>query len=161
MPMADLRSLCEGVGWSDVRTYIQSGNVIFRTDRTPAELEEELEQAIVRQFGFAVPVLVRAAAEWPGYIRANPFPDASQTDPNLVLLALSKKLPAREAAVRLQERAAAGERIAHVENALWIHFPNGSGRSKLSPALLDRLVESPVTTRNWRTVLKLEELSRE
>ena len=60
----------------------------------------------------------------------------------------------------LQAYAAGGERITQVGDALWIHYPNGSGRSKLSPALLDRLAGSPVTTRNWRTALKLHELAQ-
>ncbi len=106
LPMAELRSLCAGLGWGDVRSYIQSGNLVFGADADPASLEAGLEQAISRRFGLSIPVLVRAAADWPGYVAANPFPDASRTEPNLVMLA------------------------------------------------------SPVTTRNWRTVLKLAEIAR-
>jgi uncharacterized protein (DUF1697 family) len=76
------------------------------------------------------------------------------------MLALSKAAPHRDAVDGLHERAANGERITQVGDAIWIHYAGGVARSKLSPALLDRLVGSPVTGRNWRTVLKLDELTR-
>jgi uncharacterized protein (DUF1697 family) len=70
------------------------------------------------------------------------------------------KAPAKSDAARLlQERAANGERIFQIGDALWVHFAGGVARSKLSPALLDRLIGSTATARNWRTVLKLNELA--
>lgn len=160
IPMADLRAACAELGWSDVQSYIQSGNLVFRAGGAPASLEEQLEHAIERRFGLSIPVLVRTAAEWPAYVQGNPYPDASRSEPNLVMLALSKTTPRQGAVEELRERAADGERVVQVGDALWIHYAGGAGRSKLSPALLDRLVGSAVTTRNWRTVLRLEELVR-
>jgi uncharacterized protein (DUF1697 family) len=75
------------------------------------------------------------------------------------MLALSKAPPKSEAVEGLRERAVGGERIVRVGDALWIHYGSGVAKSKLSPALFDRLVGSPVTARNWRTVLKLSELA--
>jgi uncharacterized protein (DUF1697 family) len=161
VPMAELRALCTGLGWDDVRSYIQSGNLVLAAGAGPADLEAELERAIEERFGFAIPVVVRAAAHWPAYVAGNPFPEASQREPNRVMLALSKQPPAPHAAKRLGERAADGERIARAGDALWVHFAGGSARSKLTPAVLDRLVGSPVTTRNWRTVLRLAEMARD
>jgi uncharacterized protein (DUF1697 family) len=158
--MAELRALCTEHGWGDVQTYIQSGNVIFAARTGAPSLETILERAIERRFGLAIPVIVRAAADWPAYIHGNPYPEASQSEPNLVMLALSKSPPHRDAVDGLRERAANGERITQVGDAIWIHYAGGVARSKLSPALLDRLVGSPVTGRNWRTVLKLDELTR-
>ena len=80
-------------------------------------------------------------------------------EPNLVMLALSREPPDPSTVDRLRERATAGERIERVGDALWIHYAGGAGRSKLAPGGLDRVVGSPVTTRNWRTVLKLGELA--
>lgn len=160
VPMAELRALCAELGWGDVRSYIQSGNLVFRAGGPPASLETELEQGIEERFGLSIPVLVRAAADWPAYVRGNPFPEASRSTPNHVLLALSKAPPSPDAAERLLERALDGERVARVADALWIHYAGGAGRSKLSPALLDRFVGSPVSARNWRTVLELQELAR-
>lgn len=160
IPMPELRSLCAGLGWQDVQSYIQSGNLVFQAGTTPANLEADLERAIERRFGLSIPVIIRAGADWPAYLKGNPYPEASQSEPNLVLLALSKAPPNREAVEGLRERALNGERIVQVGDALWIHYRGGVGKSKLSPALLDRLVGSPVTGRNWRTVLKLDELAR-
>lgn len=157
--MPALRSLCADLGWEDVQSYIQSGNLVFKAESTATKLETELERAIECQFGLSIPIVVRVAALWPEYVRDNPYPEASQSEPNLVMLALSKAPPKQDAAGRLQERAAGGERIVQVKDALWLHYAGGVAKSKLSPALLDRLAGSPVTARNWRTVLKLNEMA--
>jgi uncharacterized protein (DUF1697 family) len=161
VPMAELRSLCADLGWRDVQSYIQSGNLVFKAAASPSRLEAELEQAVERRFGLSIPILVRAAADWPAYIRGNPYPDASESEPNAVMLALSKTPPKPDAAERLRERAADCERIVQVGDALWLHYGGGMAKTKLTPALLDRLVGSPVTARNWRTVLKLYEMAGE
>lgn len=160
IPMPELRSLCGSLGWEEIRTYIQSGNLIFKAGDPPAALEVELEQAIKHHFGLSIPVIIRPAGQWATYVAGNPYPQASEREPNLVMLAFSKAQPQAGAVDALRARAEDGERIVQVGDALWIHYAGGSGRSKLSPTLLDRLVGSPVTTRNWRTVLKLNELVR-
>lgn len=161
LPMAELGALCAELGWVDTRTYIQSGNIVFAAPGTAAGLEALLEQAIKDRFGLTVPAVVRTASAWPAYIDQNPFPDASQETPNLVMLALSKNPPAADAESSLRERASENERVARAGDALWIHYGAGSGRSKLTPGLLDRIAGSPVTTRNWRTVRKLSEMVSE
>ncbi len=161
VPMAELRALCESIGWKDVKSYIQSGNLIFQSTREHWRLESELEQAIQEHFSFDIPVIIRTGARWQELLAGNPFSDVSRTEPNRVMLGLAKSAPAAGAAVALQEYATSGERIRVVDNALWMHFPNGSGRSKVTPALLDRLAGSPVTTRNWRTALKIKLLARD
>ena len=161
VPMSELRSLCERLRWTGVQTYIQSGNVVFTAAAAPAVLEAELDQAIERRFSFSVPVIIRAASDWPAFVKSNPFPEASAAEPNHVMLVLSKMAPKPGAATALQERAAAGEQVVQAGGALWIHFGGDGGvaKSKLSPTLLDRLIGSTATARNWRTVLKLAELS--
>jgi uncharacterized protein (DUF1697 family) len=156
--MADLRALAEDLGWSAVWTYIQSGNVIFEAESDAFALEQELEHRIQRDFGFPVPVIVRSTVQWKSYSGSNPFPEAAANEANRLLLYVPKQAPLPGAESALRERARDGEAIAIVGDALWIHFPGGSGRSKLSPALIDRLLGSPSTSRNWRTVLKLQEM---
>lgn len=153
--MVDLRSLCGEIGWRNVRTYIQSGNVVFDADDMPADCEEMFEQAVETRFGLSIPIIVRSTAQWEAYIEGNPFIEAAEEEPNRVMLALPKKTPEPTAASLLQERARDGERVAQADDVLWIHYPAGAGKSKLSPSLIDRLVGSPVTSRNWRTVLKV------
>ncbi len=159
VPMAKLRELCGELGWQNAQTYIQSGNVVFSANGKPAALETQLERAIEKHFGFPVPVIVRAATDWPTYIKTNPFLKACEKEANHVMLCLSKISPKTDALKGLRERAADGERLEHIGDALWIHFAQGVARSKLSPALLDRMVGSTVTSRNWLTVLKLQELA--
>jgi uncharacterized protein (DUF1697 family) len=158
IPMTQLCSLCAGLGWSDVQSYIQSGNLVFKANDTPSTLEDELERAIERKFGLVISIIVRSAKDWPAYLKGNPFPEASQNEPNAVMMALSKAKPKSDAVAQLEERAVNGERIIRAGDALWLHFKNGMAKSKLTPALLDRLVGSPVTMRNWRTVVKLNQM---
>lgn len=158
IPMMELRTLCEEIGWRDVRTYIQSGNVIFQSGKDASQLEVELEAALPGTFGVTASVIVVTADALAEHARANPFPEESAATPQHVMLALSKAPPADDALDRLRERAGT-ERLERVDDALWIHYPDGAGRSRLTPGMFDRAVGSPVTTRNWRTVEKLTELS--
>ena len=159
MPMEALRELCISLGWQDVRSYIQSGNVIFSADGTAAAQEAALEEAIRARFGMSIPVLVRSPEQWNAYLKANPFPTAAEQEPNRLMLSLSKRQLAAGAVTLIQERATNGERVGEAAGGLWIHYPVGAGASKLSPSLVDRLAGSPVTARNWRTVTKLAEMA--
>ena len=161
LPMAELRELCAGIGWRQVATYIQSGNVVFAAAGAAAALETALERAIDRRFGLKVPVMVRSASQLRTYHDGNPFPDAAREAPNRLLLLVAKRPPARGAEAALTARATAGERVGRAGDALWICYPKGVGTSKLSPSLIDRLVESPATGRNHRTVTKLLEMLEE
>jgi uncharacterized protein (DUF1697 family) len=158
LPMADLRELCSGLGWGRVRTYIQSGNVVFDAKGDAASLEVALERVIERRFGFFRPVLVRSAEQWRVYAAGSPFPEAEQDQANRLLLCLSKAPPGEGAAETLQARAAAGEQVRLTGDALWVLYPAGVGTSKLTPALFDKAAGSPVTARNWRTVLAVQEM---
>ena len=161
VPMSDLRQMCEELGYGDAQTYIQSGNVVLTSPDGVAgtEVEEKLAAGIEKRFGLSIPVVVRSSDEWRGYVNDCPFRDACTESPNLVMLLLSRGPIAAGALDQLAQRAAAGEQIEQRGDALWLHFPNGVGRSKLTPSVLDRAVGSPATMRNWRTVMKLRELS--
>lgn len=158
LPMAELRGLCAELGWSDVQTYIQSGNLIFDAPGDTDALEATLERSIERRFGLGVPVIIRTAEHWSHLPTANPFPDEARDAPNRLLMLLSKRPPAEDAAEALEQRAAAGEKARRAGDAVWIYFPDGSGTSKLSPTVIDRLIGSPSTSRNYRTVVKLKEM---
>jgi uncharacterized protein (DUF1697 family) len=160
LPMAELRALCADLGWGDVATYIQSGNVVFSALGKPATLEKILEEAISKGFGLDVPVIVRTAAEWAHYPPGNPFPQAARDEPNRLMLLLSKSSPAKGAEEVIQARAVAGERVKRAGDALWFHYPEGAGTSRLTPALIDRAVGSPATARNYRTVATLLDMLR-
>jgi uncharacterized protein (DUF1697 family) len=159
LPMAELRTLCAELGWKDVETYIQSGNVVFTAPGKAEAIEAQLEKAIKDRFGLDVPAMVRTASQWAAYVAANPFPKVAEKEPNRLQLLLSKETPKPDAAEKLMERARAGETVKAAGGALWFHFPAGVGTSKLVPALIDKVAGSPSTSRNWRTVLKLQEMA--
>jgi uncharacterized protein (DUF1697 family) len=158
VPMAQLKAICCGLGWDEVETYIQSGNVVFKAGGTAAALERALEAALESELGVKTPVLVRSKSEWNGIVAANPFPAVGEREANRLLCGVSKKPLDGGAALALAERAVAGERVREAAGVLWFHYPEGVARSKLTPALIDRAAGSPVTARNWRTMVKLGEM---
>ena len=158
VPMAELRALAEELGWTEPRTYIQSGNLVFGARGKAAGLAERLESGLEERFGFAVPVVVRDERAWRALVKASPWPALTGKDPAHVLAGLAKDSIRRTAAAELAERAQGAERVALAGGVLWIHYAAGIARSKLTPALLDRCAGSSVTARNWTTVLELESL---
>ena len=158
LPMAELRAIGERLGWNEISTYIQSGNLLFQAPGAASRLEATLEKAIVDRLAMKVSVMIRTAAELKAYLDGNPFAQAAQEAPRALLLLVSKKPPAKGAEAALQARAGNGEKVGRAGDGLWICYPNGIARSKLSPLLIDKLVESPVTGRNWRTVKRLHEM---
>jgi uncharacterized protein (DUF1697 family) len=155
LPMAEFRTQVATLGWANVATHIQSGNVVFDADWSPADAEAALETLISKAHGYAAPAIVRTRAQWAGYPESNPFPEAARDTPNYLLMLISKQPPRANAAETIQARATAGEQVRQVGDALWIHFPQGSGTSKLTPALIDKAIGSPATSRNYRTVCTL------
>jgi uncharacterized protein (DUF1697 family) len=158
LPMRELSALAEAQGFERVSTYIQSGNVLFSSELTPDECERALESAIESRFDFSVDVVVRDEASWRRYASDDTFSDAARERPKMLHLALSKRPVDPEALPRLLAYAKAGERVAIVGDALWLDYNDSVGRSKLTPAALDRCVGSPVTARNWSTVQALAAL---
>jgi uncharacterized protein (DUF1697 family) len=155
VPMADLRETLAAAGCTDVTTYIQSGNAVCRAPRDLDTLESAIEAAIAGTFGFHVDTLVRDAGQWARYVDTASFPDAASARPNLLLLALARRPLLATAGEQLTARCTGAERLALLPDGLWIDYADGVARSKLTPAALDRAAGSPVTARNWRTVLQL------
>ena len=159
LPMLELRAICAALGWTEVETYIQSGNILFAASGQAAELETSLETAVQQRFGYWSDVIVRSAEQWRALLAANPIVSEAEAEPNRVLAGLAKAGLQPGAAAALQAKAVAGERIEQAGEALWFHYPAGVGTSKLTPSLIDRCAGSPVTARNWRTMLKLGEMA--
>lgn len=155
VPMAMLRELAGKLGYSEVTTYIQSGNLLVTAAASSAELTQTLEHGIAKTFGFSVEVIVRTAAQWQAYQQRPGFADAANIRPNLLLLGAAKAPVKAGCADELTRYAKAGERIAVTQDAIWIDFAGGVGKSKLTPAVIDRAAGSTVTMRNWTTVQTL------
>jgi uncharacterized protein (DUF1697 family) len=154
VPMAELRALFEALGCTEVRTYIQSGNVVFAS---PAPLAtKQVEAAIVDRFAFDVTVMLRSAAAIKKVVKANPFPRVDQS--KLHVGFMSRKPLAAAVASLDADRFLPEQFVVH-GTELYVHLPNGLGNTKLL-AYLDRQLRIPITVRNWNTVTKLVELAR-
>ncbi|HEX6810636.1 MAG TPA: DUF1697 domain-containing protein [Planctomycetota bacterium] len=160
VPMVELRELAAELGWQQVETWIQSGNVVFAAAGRPAALEKDLEQAIERHFGFQVPVVVRTSEAWSDCAASKVFAAAKAERPAAVHLGFAKQRCAAGAAKALQPYCTQGERVEIDGDAVWIDFKAGVARSKVTSAVLDRVIGSTVTLRNWKTVLELAALVR-
>jgi uncharacterized protein (DUF1697 family) len=149
--MPGLATAFEGAGATDVRTYIQSGNVVFtHRERTEAKLVDALERATADYAGFDVPVVLRTTAQMRAVVEKNPYPHASGT--TLHVMFYAAKVDAAALRALGLERFAPEEATA-VGRDLYLHLPNGIGRAKLPPVLAKLKV--PGTARNWNTVTKL------
>jgi uncharacterized protein (DUF1697 family) len=153
--MSDLRELVAGLGMKDVRSLLQSGNLVFRAaPRATSRVEHDLEQA-VKGLGLETDFFVRTAAEWAALIKDNPFPDQARRDPGH-LLALPLKEASNRAGVAALQAAITGREIVRVKGRqAYIVYPDGIGRSRLTIALIEKKLGTRGTGRNWNTVLKL------
>ena len=145
LPMAELRALFEGVGCADVRTHVQSGNVVFRSRASATTLRRRLEQAIEVRMGRRHGVLLRTASELAEVLEGNPFPDAA---PNRVLVLFLDE-PADPEVVAATP-IPGNEEMVPRGRELFVHFPDGMGRSRLKVPFQDR-----GTGRNINTIRKL------
>lgn len=156
VPMTELRGIMTGLGWGDVRTYLQSGNAVFRTeDPDPGPT---LERAIADHFGFEVPCLVRTSDELRAIAAACPFPAAELDPAKLLVLVLDGEV-APDHFAGVDAEAYAPDEFHHIGQAVYCYFPHGMGRSKLTGVLGAVRPPLVMTGRNWRTVQRLIELT--
>jgi uncharacterized protein (DUF1697 family) len=159
--MEALRVCFEGLGCRGVQTYVQSGNVVFEaSEREAGRYADEISKRIQRDFGFPVPVLLRTAEELGGIIDRNPFlkqPKADRSKLHVTFLSTTAPKSAQE---DLRVLAAKEERF-HVEGSeIYLHCPNGYGRTKLSNTAFEKKLKVEATTRNWKTVQALFALAQ-
>lgn len=157
--MADLKTLCEKLGFKNVKTYIQSGNLIFTSDKLNSELEKKLEKAITDKFGFDVPVIVRSSEELQISIDKNPFFDAD-TDVDRLHLTFLKEKPTEENKETILTYNSEPDKFKIDGRNVFIFCTGKYHQSKLTNDFFEKKLHTGATTRNWKTVLKLNELSK-
>ena len=156
--MADLRELLAGLGFADVKTLMQSGNVVFRS-RPRANVETSLETAVRAELGVTTDFFVRSAAEWDALVEANPFPKEAQRDPARLVALVLRDAP-DVGRVKDLQRAIVGREVVRAEGRqAYVVYPDGMGRSRLSIAMIEKKLGTRGTARNWNTVLKLRALA--
>jgi len=160
--MSDLRDLVGTLGFTGVRTLLQSGNVVFRGARqSNAALERRLEVEAAKRLGVETDFFVRSAAEWAALIAQNPFRDEAQRDPGRLLAVVLKRAPAHEDIRALQAAIKGPEIVRGGARHAYIVYPDGVGRSRLTSAIIEKKLGARGTGRNWNTVLKLAALATE
>ena len=156
LSMKDLSALFVKAGCEDVRTYIQSGNVIFSCDAAlAAKLPAEIGAAILKRFGFEPPVVLRSADELGRVAAGNPFITHEAQTLHVAFLA---QTPEKKAASSLEAKPP--DEFALKGREIYLRCPNGYGKTKLTNAYFDARLKTVSTVRNWKTVLKLLEMAR-
>lgn len=153
--MPALRKLVESLGYTDVETYLQSGNVVF-TPKGKGDPAARLSAAIAKETGHDVAVLVRTAKDLAKVIEANPYPVSDPT--KVVVVFMEDELELGQLGLGDLGPYLPDELTAHGRE-LYVSVPNGQGRSKLMEALVKRRLPTTITVRNWRTVEALAALT--
>lgn len=159
--MADLRALYESLGFENVTSYIQSGNVIFTAAEDNSEtLATRIHDAINAEYGYDVPVSVYTLEEWQTIAVQNPFL-GDNTDIKRLHVTLLADKPNADALNKVAEKDFSPDEWRIIGKAVYLHCPNGYGRSKLTNTFWEKALNTSATTRNWKTTLKLLTLARE
>ncbi len=160
--MDQLRPSFEALGCENVKTYIQSGNVIFKTGKVSTViLSKRIEKRIVDDFGFAVSVISRTVEELSKSIQANPFMKDRTIDQEKLHVMFLSAAPASDALNRLETITVAPDQARCFGKEIYLYLPNGTAESKLMKSPLDRILSVVTTTRNWRTVHALHQMCQD
>ena len=154
--MDALRTLCTSLKFKDVQTYVQSGNVVFRTkEEDLIRVSARMEKAIEGSFGCRPNVIVRTPSEFRDVIVRNPFAARDGMEPSKLLVMFLATDPAAEARQKILQMKTDPEELQLYSRELFIYFPEGMGRSKLQIGVIEKALKTPGTTRNWNTVNNL------
>jgi uncharacterized protein (DUF1697 family) len=157
--MPVLRELAEGIGYSDVATYLQSGNLVVTAGtRKPAEVEAAVHDALHRTLGLDIDVLARTGKELTGIVEGNPFGDIAD-DHRQVHVMLLHREPTAAARKALDPGEFDPERFEVGSRCLYFYYPGGYGRSRMATAPWAKRLGVPGTDRNWRTMVAMHELA--
>ncbi|KAA9354645.1 DUF1697 domain-containing protein [Larkinella humicola] len=156
VPMNELKHLVEELNCQQVKTYVQSGNVVFTHSAADEEqLRKQIEKKIVETFGFQVPVLIRSLNELTGIVAHNPFLQEDHTDLDKLHVTFLADVPDTLNRDKLKELAVGTDRFFLSGKELYVYCPGGYGNTKLSNTFFENKLKVTATTRNWKTVNEL------
>ena len=155
--MDQLRKALEALKFEDVKTYVQSGNIVFKAHTQPAEtLVRKIEEKVLRQFGFPVPVIVRSSKQIGDVIKKNRFPEIETSK---LYVSFLSGVPESAAVKRLDASKVAPDQFFCCGQEIYLYLPNGFSGAKLSVNAFEKALSVSATTRNWNTVTRLYEMS--
>ena len=158
--MADLRDFMAELGFRDVRSLLQTGNLVFRgKGQTSAELERTLENEARKRLHLDTDFFVRSTKEWRAVIAQNPFPDEAESDPSHLVVMALKDAPDAAAVSALQAAVQGPELVRADGKQLYVVYPAGIGRSRFTLKLIEGKLGTRATGRNWNTVLKIAKVA--
>jgi uncharacterized protein (DUF1697 family) len=158
--MGALRELYESLGLRPAQTYVQSGNVVFRTEaRDFTRLSKRIADAIEQRFGFRPGVILRTAADLRAVIAANPFASRRDLDPSRLLVQFLASEPPADVRERILRIESEPEELRMEGRELYIYYPSGMARPKVPWTSIEKMLQTPCTGRNWNTVRKLLEMA--
>lgn len=162
MKMEKLRASCEALDLQQVKTYIQSGNVVFQAARpTATALSRKIEQRIVQDFGFSSDVILRTREELGRIIKNNPLLKERGIDPARLHVVFLRDVPAPEAVKKLESLTLPPDQVHPAGHEIYCYFPNGVSGSSLWKHPMDRVLAVQTTMRNWNTVNTLYQMAVE
>jgi uncharacterized protein (DUF1697 family) len=153
LKMERLRELCTQIGMKNVRTYVQSGNVVFEADRSASKWKQALEKKLAGETRLPVTVLVRTCAEMNQVMAGNPYVNEKGIDTARLAVVFLQKEPSKEALEKMRAVDIGNERFHCAGQEIYIHCPDGFARAKLYA--IDKILSQPTTTRNWNTIRSL------
>jgi len=158
--MHDLRALLADLGLTNIRSLLQTGNVVFDSrGGSPVELERQLEGAAAKRLGLDTVFLVRTAREWQEIVAANPFPAEAEENPGQLVVMPLKEIPERDRVAGLEASIVGREVVCALDRQLYIVYRDGIGRSRLTSSVIERRLATRGTARNWKTATKLAALA--
>jgi uncharacterized protein (DUF1697 family) len=157
LPMAALKAMLQDdLGFENVRSYLQSGNVTFETTkRSVAALEAALQEETLQRLGVRTEYFLRAATDLSDVLEHNPFEREARDDPARLAVFILKSAPVRERVSTLRAWIKGPEVVEAGSHHLYVSYPDGQGASKLTNVVIERLLENRGTARNWNTILKI------
>ena len=154
--MNKLKHLFEDLNCQQVKTYIQSGNVVFTHSAADEEqLGKQVEKKIIETFGFQVPVLIRSQSELADIVAQNPFLQEDQTEVDKLHVTFLSDAPDALNRDKIKELAVGADRFALSGKEIYVYCPGGYGNTKLSNTFFENKLKVTATTRNWKTVNEL------
>src|SRR6266699_2813142 len=154
-----LRSICAELGLENARTYVQSGNIIFHAAGSVERWSKGLERALAGKARLPITVLVRSRAEIAALVERNPFAGETGIDLARLHVTFLRQAPKQAALAALNAIDAGPDRLSQAGREIYLHCPNGYGRSKLANNAIEKVLGVAATTRNWRTVTTLAEMA--